>query len=118
VPFDGRIVVLGEHEGTAPPKRLLETLGAGAGTPGEVRDRSARTVLLVSTEDEEKLQAIQAFVLLLQGAATSSQVDESQVGRENEPREVSGACARRPGSRTAPSFTELRVRTPGPTAPC
>ena len=77
-PLDGRIVVLEEHEGTAPLERLLETLGAGAATPGEVRDRSARTVLLVSSEDEETLQAIQAFVLLLQGRLEARRTTEME----------------------------------------
>lgn len=77
-PLDGRIVVLEEHEGTAPLKRLLETLGTGAATLGEVRDRDARTVLLVSSEDEETLQAIQAFVLLLQGRLEARRTTEME----------------------------------------
>ena len=31
-PLDGRIVVLEEHEGTAPLERLLETLGVASGS--------------------------------------------------------------------------------------
>jgi hypothetical protein len=63
----GRIVVLEEDEGAAQLPRLLATPGAEAETPGEVRDRVARTALLVSSDDEEELQAIQALVVLLQG---------------------------------------------------
>lgn len=75
-PLDGRIVVLEGNEDATRLTRLLETLGADAGTAGEARD--TRNVLLVSSDDEETLQAIRAFVLLLQGRLEDRRATEME----------------------------------------
>ena len=63
-PLDGRPVVLEESEAAALTEdRSRAVARAWSG----LRDRVARPALLVSSHDEEELQAIQALVVLLQG---------------------------------------------------
>ncbi len=71
-PLDRRLVVLEESEGAAAltEDRLKAVAQAWSdmarASPG-LRDRVARPALLVSSDDEEELQAVQALVVLLQG---------------------------------------------------
>ncbi len=75
-PLAHRLIVLDESEGAAPAEDRLKALARalsdeaeassdGARAWSRLRNRVAHTALLVSGDDEEELQAIQAFVLLL-----------------------------------------------------
>jgi hypothetical protein len=84
-----RLVVLDESEGAAPAedrlKALVQTLSDVVRASSDVaqawsdlRERVARPTLLVSADDEEELQAIQAFVLLLKGRLESGDALEME----------------------------------------
>lgn len=63
-PLDGRPVVLEESEAAALTEDRLKAM---AQAWSDLRHRIARPALLVSSDDEEELQAVQALVVLLQG---------------------------------------------------
>ena len=88
-PLDRRLVVLDESEGVALAedrlKALVEALSDLVGSSSDMapawsdlRERVARPTLLVSADDEEDLQAIQAFVLLLKGRLESGDALEME----------------------------------------
>ncbi len=77
-PVDRRLVVLEESEGAASAedrwKAMVEAWSDMVRASSDMdqawsdlRDRIARPALLVSSDDEEELQAVQALVVLLQG---------------------------------------------------
>lgn len=87
--LDRRLVVLEEPEGAAsaddPMKALaqavsdqVEASSDMARASSDLRHRVAKTALLVSADDEEELQAIQAFVLLLKGRLESGDALEME----------------------------------------
>ncbi len=90
-PAEGRIVVLEKSEGTASPEDrsgltqdrsqamdqalsdMVQASSDMARTWSDLRDGWATNALLVSGDDDEELQAIQAFVLLLKGRLESGE---------------------------------------------
>ena len=88
-PLDRRLVVLDESEGAAPAEDRLKALARAlsdmvqtssdmAHAWSDLHERFARPTLLVSADDEEELQAIQAFVLLLKGRLESGDALEME----------------------------------------
>ena len=88
-PLDGRLVVLEESEGAAltddrlalTERRLKAAAQAWSDmreAASNMRDRVARAALLVSGDNEDELQAIQAFVLLLQERLETRQATEME----------------------------------------
>lgn len=88
-PLARRLIVLDESEGAAPAEDRLKALARALSDEAEassdgvrawsrLRNRVAHTALLVSADDEEELQAIQAFVLLLKGRLESGDAREME----------------------------------------
>ena len=88
-PLARRLVVLDESEGAVPAEDRLKALAQAlsdlvrsssdmARAWSALRERVARPTLLVSADDEEELQAIQAFVLLLKGRLESGDALEME----------------------------------------
>ena len=84
-PLDGRLVVLEESEGaaltddrSALAERWLKAAANIRESVSDMHDRVARTALLVSSDNEEELQAIQAFFLLLRERLETQATEEME----------------------------------------